>query len=280
MQRDTQFLAQHNIVDYSMLIGLQRDVAQSHKNSIVSISDPARRHKKLNTSEREAIWSSLVKLVEEPPESQNDRLGLESRMSNVSALIELLGDGSPQTSPSKSSLNASGRSFTVLKKYLTPRKKSLGLGAMSSSSTPTDSFQVHHPLAAMSQQSLESIDVNGSVPSKEQKRPIRKFFSSILRPSSRIFPVEDQNTVINDRTIEDLHHIEEVRENIFSLDSWQEAVGVLESRDSNRRNLPDEINGVHIIDGFGSVRYYCGIIDIFTQYGWRQRIAQMLKNIR
>ena len=56
-----------------------------------------------------------------------------------------------------------------------------------------------------------------------------------------------------------------------------------------------EVAGLHVVEGgdtrwavvevFSIVslvfcRYYFGIIDIFTTYGWRQRVAQLIKNIR
>ena len=54
------------------------------------------------------------------------------------------------------------------------------------------------------------------------------------------------NTVITEKTVDDLHQIKQASENHFSLENWQQA---LDSRDSNRRTLPDEVNAVHIVDG-------------------------------
>ena len=54
------------------------------------------------------------------------------------------------------------------------------------------------------------------------------------------------NTVITENTVDDLHQIKRASENHFSLENWQQA---LDSRDSNRRTLPDDVNAVHIVDG-------------------------------
>ena len=54
------------------------------------------------------------------------------------------------------------------------------------------------------------------------------------------------NTVITEKTVDDLHLIKRAGENHFSLENWQQA---LDSRDSNRRTLPDDLNAVHIVDG-------------------------------
>ena len=47
----------------------------------------------------------------------------------------------------------------------------------------------------------------------------------------------------------------------------------------NRRLLPDVSNAVHILDGPAN-RYYLGFVDIFTKYGFRQKLGQALKTIR
>ena len=59
----------------------------------------------------------------------------------------------------------------------------------------------------------------------------------------------DHNTVVTERMVEDLDSIREVAENVFSLDNWQQCLDSLDTRDSNRRNLPDEVNALHILDG-------------------------------
>ena len=47
----------------------------------------------------------------------------------------------------------------------------------------------------------------------------------------------------------------------------------------NRRLLPDVANAVHILDGPAS-RYYLGFVDIFTKYGFWQKLGQTLKTVR
>lgn len=47
----------------------------------------------------------------------------------------------------------------------------------------------------------------------------------------------------------------------------------------NRRLLPDVSNAVHVLDG-PSNRYYLGFVDIFTTYGFRQKLGHLLKSIK
>ena len=210
------------------------------------------------------IWSNLVRLVDdsnsnekesEETVSVREKMRIDSRLSNMSALVELLGEGSPISSPSKASLNNSSKSVTILKKFLTPKRdkaKLLGSVTSSASSTPTDSFQVHPPPTAQSIDSTDSINVQKYAPGPSPKNPVRRMLSSLWRPGSKIHPVTidmDHNTVVTERMVEDLDSIREVAENVFSLDNWQQCLDSLDTRDSNRRNLPDEVNALHILDG-------------------------------
>ncbi|XP_067826007.1 phosphatidylinositol 4-phosphate 5-kinase-like protein 1 [Heptranchias perlo] len=47
----------------------------------------------------------------------------------------------------------------------------------------------------------------------------------------------------------------------------------------NRRLLPDHRNALHVIDGTQS-RYFVGIIDVFTVYGFRKKLEHLWKSIR
>ncbi|XP_053381054.1 phosphatidylinositol 4-phosphate 5-kinase-like protein 1 isoform X2 [Mercenaria mercenaria] len=47
----------------------------------------------------------------------------------------------------------------------------------------------------------------------------------------------------------------------------------------NRRLLVNSENSLHIVDGT-DLRYYIGVIDFFTQFGCRQRIAKFFKDIK
>lgn len=47
----------------------------------------------------------------------------------------------------------------------------------------------------------------------------------------------------------------------------------------HRRLLPNFKNAVHIIDG-PEHRYFVGIIDIFTVYGWRKKLENLWKRLR
>lgn len=45
------------------------------------------------------------------------------------------------------------------------------------------------------------------------------------------------------------------------------------------RLLPNYKNAIHVIDG-PDRRYFVGIIDIFTVYGWKKRLEHLWKSIR
>lgn len=47
----------------------------------------------------------------------------------------------------------------------------------------------------------------------------------------------------------------------------------------NRRLLPNTRNPLHVIDGSTS-RYFVGIIDLFTVYGFRKKLEHLWKSIR
>ncbi|XP_029294655.1 phosphatidylinositol 4-phosphate 5-kinase-like protein 1 [Cottoperca gobio] len=52
-----------------------------------------------------------------------------------------------------------------------------------------------------------------------------------------------------------------------------------EFHEHHRRLLPNCKNGIHVIDGPDS-RYFVGIIDIFTVYGWKKRLENVWKTLR
>ena len=287
IERDAQFLRRHNIVDYSLLIGMQKNFPQNNhlndeaiksKQCLENVPDKSKfnESRKISSNERRAIWSSLVRLVDESSIDKQiqgedqmmlEKMRIESRLSNMSALVELLGEASPVNSPSKNSLSTSSKSTTVLKKFLTPKKDSKMLGTVitSSSSTPTDSFQIHHP--ATTTNSVESLCLGNEDSSEKDvqtpQKSMGKYMTSIFRPRSKIHPESKMrpNGVKlgplgpssylspHHSNGEDLHEIKEVTESIFSLDNWHQCVGSLEARDNNRRNLPNEVNAIHILDG-------------------------------
>ena len=330
MERDIHFLRCHKIVDYSLLVGVQTKEnldeykkegrATSQKWKTNNKTRKTSESRRLSAKERKTFWSSLVKQIDlgssANTESQAETLRMDSRLSNMSALVELLGEGSPMDSPIRSSHNGSVK---VLKKFMTPKKdsnKHTGSTNLSSSSTPTDSFQLHPPPTSSSIDSIDS-------PRDSHLHPLRSvggLISRVFKPSSKVYPNNQRtnesniseaaqyyspnlsdsvgsNMIISDKTIKDLEQIKEAEDNAFSFESWQDCFQSLENRDNNKRTLPDEVNAIHIIDGIDNRlclilltqisvtfvllgRYFFGIIDIFTQYGLRQRIAQFLKDIR
>lgn len=52
-----------------------------------------------------------------------------------------------------------------------------------------------------------------------------------------------------------------------------------EFQEQHRRLLPNCKNAVHVIDG-PERRYFVGIIDIFTVYGWKKKLENLWKNVR
>ncbi|KAM9360024.1 phosphatidylinositol 4-phosphate 5-kinase-like protein 1 [Symphorus nematophorus] len=52
-----------------------------------------------------------------------------------------------------------------------------------------------------------------------------------------------------------------------------------EFHEHHRRLLPNCKNAVHVIDG-PERRYFVGIIDIFTVYGWKKKLENLWKNLR
>ena len=105
ISRDAEFLRRNEIVDYSLLVGIQRDSNTYRETQLTRekvISSPCDAQddgpqRTLDSSERKAIWSSLVKLVDDGDSelSKDDVARMESRLSNISAMVELLGEGSP-----------------------------------------------------------------------------------------------------------------------------------------------------------------------------------------
>ena len=275
--RDTEFLRRNRIVDYSLLVGLQTEFPENKEADLISEKIPSPREdpsqqqqqqNKLEFSERKAIWSSLARLVDDQGREgeterdliKDDKTRLESRLSNISAIVELLGDGSPVlgNSPAR-------KPVTILKKFLTP-KKSGGRSAVltstsSTSSTPTNSFQIHPPPSPLSQNSLDtrSPEPRDSTRKNSLAGTFKTIFSSIFQPNARLkihpetelqqiinSPRQHDNTVICAQTVHDLFEIREVEEREFSLDNWQRYLG---ERDSNRRILNNQVNALHIVDG-------------------------------
>ena len=249
--RDAEFLRRNKIVDYSLLVGIQRGARQGkERQSSQTGGENLGQLKRLDSSERKAIWSSLVRLVDEGDKEvkDDDRARIESRLSNISAIVELLGEGSPIESPSK-------KSVTVLKKFLTPKRdksQSDRVVLSSSSSTPTNSFQVHPSPRPPSPASPQRTD--------SKQGTFKNILSSIFGQQSRhkihprsakestVYnsPYHHDNTVITAETVNDMFEIREAEGREFSLDNWHRYLG---DRDSNRRNLNNEVNALHIVDG-------------------------------
>jgi len=242
---------------------------------------------KMDLGERKALWESLVRLVEEGEAGENgedahvlERLGCGSRLSNISAIMEMFGEQGSQGSPARqcqssavsreSRVSRTSRTKSItLRKFLTPGWRNRG-AATPPASTPTDSFQVHPP----PQEDLP-------FQSPQRRTPATRLLDSIIyRHSARVSPLVNgsgpplpQNTVIGPDQVADLHHISSVNGGHFLLESWAE------TGTRYTRTLSETENAIHVLDG-PDTRYFFGIIDIFTTYGWRQRLVRMLKSFR
>ena len=97
LRRDTEFLRCHGIVDFSLLVGLEPRLGPEPGPRPPGPAPETGRSERLDREERRALWSSLARILESPSGEDAillDGLRLESRLSNMSALVELLGDGS------------------------------------------------------------------------------------------------------------------------------------------------------------------------------------------
>lgn len=75
-------------------------------------------------------------------------------------------------------------------------------------------------------------------------------------------------------------HVKEVpKATVSSVDSSGSDMELTEVSVQNRRLLPRSKNSLHIIDGAQS-RYFVGIIDVFTVYGFRKKLEYLWKSIR
>uniref|UniRef100_A0A8D0HFV9 Phosphatidylinositol-4-phosphate 5-kinase like 1 n=1 Tax=Sphenodon punctatus TaxID=8508 RepID=A0A8D0HFV9_SPHPU len=54
---------------------------------------------------------------------------------------------------------------------------------------------------------------------------------------------------------------------------------IIRTSAQNRRLLPNTRNPLHVIDG-PELRYFVGVIDLFTVYSWRKRLEHLWKCIR
>lgn len=61
--------------------------------------------------------------------------------------------------------------------------------------------------------------------------------------------------------------------------SFQDAPKSEEMEDQNRRMLPDLPNALHILDG-PDHRYFLGLVDLTTVYGFRKRLEHLWKMVR
>ncbi|XP_055516153.1 phosphatidylinositol 4-phosphate 5-kinase-like protein 1 [Leucoraja erinacea] len=94
--------------------------------------------------------------------------------------------------------------------------------------------------------------------------------------------VEEASTVLVSEVVSgtDECHVKEVpKATVSSVDSSGSDMELTEVSVQNRRLLPRSKNSLHIIDGAQS-RYFVGIIDVFTVYGFRKKLEYLWKSIR
>ncbi|XP_059850056.1 phosphatidylinositol 4-phosphate 5-kinase-like protein 1 isoform X2 [Hypanus sabinus] len=94
--------------------------------------------------------------------------------------------------------------------------------------------------------------------------------------------VEEESTVLVSEVVSgtDECHVKEVpRAKLSSTGSSGSEMELADVSVQNRRLLPNCKNSLHIIDG-AQTRYFVGIIDIFTVYGFRKKLEYLWKSIR
>ncbi|XP_038638419.1 phosphatidylinositol 4-phosphate 5-kinase-like protein 1 isoform X1 [Scyliorhinus canicula] len=94
--------------------------------------------------------------------------------------------------------------------------------------------------------------------------------------------VEEESAVLVAETVSgtDECHVKEIPgATLNSAGSGDTESELAEPAVQNRRLLPDTRNSLHVIDGAQS-RYFVGIIDIFTVYGFRKKLEHLWKSIR
>ncbi|XP_078405771.1 phosphatidylinositol 4-phosphate 5-kinase-like protein 1 isoform X2 [Cetorhinus maximus] len=94
--------------------------------------------------------------------------------------------------------------------------------------------------------------------------------------------VEEESAVLVAETVTgtDECHVKEIPGVILtSADSSGSELELVEAAAQNRRLLPNFRNSLHVIDG-AQTRYFVGIIDIFTVYGFRKKLEHLWKSIR
>ncbi|XP_072096412.1 phosphatidylinositol 4-phosphate 5-kinase-like protein 1 [Mobula birostris] len=94
--------------------------------------------------------------------------------------------------------------------------------------------------------------------------------------------VEEESTVLVSEVVSgtDECHVKEVpRATLSSTGSSGSEMELADVSAQNRRLLPNCKNSLHVIDG-AQTRYFVGIIDIFTVYGFRKKLEYLWKCIR
>ncbi|XP_078282136.1 phosphatidylinositol 4-phosphate 5-kinase-like protein 1 isoform X2 [Rhinoraja longicauda] len=94
--------------------------------------------------------------------------------------------------------------------------------------------------------------------------------------------VEEESTVLVSEVVSgtDECHVKEVpKATLSSVDTSGSEMELTEVSVQNRRLLPRSQNSLHIIDG-AQTRYFVGIIDVFTVYGFRKKLEYLWKSIR
>ena len=99
-------------------------------------------------------------------------------------------------------------------------------------------------------EALPNLQKTSIVPEAEYKSPQHSITHELYNIKASTYHIKESQIPISTSHLIHLS-MKEVDDSstMYSLDSWQTCLSSLESRDNNRRTLPDEINAIHIVDG-------------------------------
>ncbi|XP_059094173.1 uncharacterized protein LOC131889161 [Tigriopus californicus] len=333
INRDVEFLRSHGIVDYSLLVGIQRslnwksfhlqrlsvaEVVTSFKRSSIGFANDAAheirsasaRKRKQTIQNGRTLAADSSHTVEEsgsktspPRPASKVSAPLERRHSTSSFLSELINDTKETDFVTANRLTATAATAPqqIILKPLKPKKvkhmkvrqvtfsrsvsESRYTPPASTSPTPSLHFQIHSQASPspLSSPSHRTAEISTKKPSEESGNTsfhspgisplveqINQQLSFSPDPKTDDWEANPDLIEYAPRTVDGQTADESIIYDWHKLDDFMAI--------EHRRLLPDTPNAVHILDGPGN-RYYLGIVDIFTPYGFRQRLGGLGKTL-
>ncbi|XP_040577344.1 uncharacterized protein [Lepeophtheirus salmonis] len=306
LSRDVEFLQRLDIMDYSLLVGICKESEGAHGESLAELVSSIRRStygitqaKKSTKREDEqpqtmsAFIDEFVEFAEDGrvhiKEDAIDRI--DSQLSNKSFLADIL-----QETPRNLKEKLKNRGDPVPRVILedtppssAPPEKNV-VNRLTLSSKSNRFFQVHPAPSNKGQDKLESVSPEseweencriGILESSNLKEAMNVLVRSAVRTrasspntnqNNKVYPLNGnlENTNSNPAIITDSLMVNKI-----------EGAGSRSSvylQGENRRLLPDNANGIHIIEGTDT-KYFLGVIDIFKRYSTMQKFARVIKTV-